>query len=58
MLRRITKGNGLCHLNNAVEINNLGSVSSGYSVGSYDMGELRGVITLRRDEGGAHYEGM
>ena len=58
MLRRITKGNGLYHVNNAVEINNLVSVSSGYSVGSYDMDELRGDITLRRAEDGAHYEGI
>lgn len=58
MLRRIVKQNGLYHINNVVEINNLISVSSGYSIGSYDVSQLQGDITLERAADGAHYEGI
>lgn len=58
MLRRIVKNSGLYHINNVVEINNLISVSSGYSIGSYDLRELQGTIELRRAEDGAHYSGI
>lgn len=58
MLRRIAKGSGLYHINNVVEINNLISVSSGYAIGSYDTGALRGAVELRRAEEGAHYGGI
>jgi len=58
MLRRIAKGNGLYHINNIVEINNLISVSSGYSIGSYDVGQLQGDVTLIRAADGSHYDGI
>ena len=58
MLRRIVKGSGLYHINNVVEVNNYISVSSGYSIGSYDLSNLQGEIELRRAEDGAHYEGI
>lgn len=58
MLRRIVKKSGLYHINNVVEINNFISVSSGYSIGSYDASGLRGNIELRRAEDGAHYAGI
>ena len=46
MLRRILKGKGLYYINNAVDINNLLSVTSGYSLGSYDAEKLQGEIVL------------
>lgn len=58
MLRRIAKGQGLYHINNVVEVNNLISVSSGYSIGSYDTDGLKGKIELRHAEDGAHYDGI
>lgn len=58
MLRRIVKGKGLYHINNVVDINNLISVSSGYSIGSYDLGMLRGDIELRRAGDNTYYEGI
>ena len=58
MLRRIVKGNGLYHINSVVEINNWISVSSGYSIGSYDLSRLGDTIELRRAEDGAHYDGI
>lgn len=58
MLRRVVKGTGLYHINNVVELNNLISVSSGYSIGSYDVSGLNGDIELCRAPEGAHYGGI
>ncbi|QQO07733.1 B3/B4 domain-containing protein [Breznakiella homolactica] len=58
MLRRIVKNSGLYHICNVVEINNLISVSSGYSIGSYDADALKGAVELRRADDGARYDGI
>lgn len=58
MLRRIVKGKGLYHINNIVDVNNLISITSGYSIGSYDTKQLKGDIELRRAENGSHYAGI
>lgn len=58
MLRRIVKGNGLYHINNVVEINNLISVTTGYSVGSYDTDCLSGSVEWRRAPEGESYQGI
>lgn len=58
MLRRIVKGNGLYHINNVVEINNLISVTTGYSVGSYDTDCLSGKVEWKRAPDGESYQGI
>ena len=58
MLRRILKGKGLYYINNAVDINNLLSITFGYSLGSYDAQKLQGEIVLRRAAEGEHYLGI
>lgn len=58
MLRRIVKGNGLYHINNVVEINNLISVTTGYSVGSYDTDCLSGTVEWKRAPDGESYQGI
>ncbi len=58
MLRRIVQGKGLYRINNIVDMNNLISVTSGYSIGSYDTNKLKGDIVLRRAESGTHYDGI
>lgn len=58
MLRRIVKGNGLYHINNVVEINNLMSITSGFSIGSYVADALTGTIALRRAPDGEKYKGI
>ena len=58
MLRRIAKGNGLYKINNCVEVNNIISVRSGYSIGSYDLQHLEGDVELRRAPDTAHYPGI
>ena len=58
MLRRVVKQSGLYHINNVVEVNNCISVSSGYSIGSYDTGCLKGDVELRRAPEETHYPGI
>lgn len=58
MLRRIILNKGLYHVNNAVDINNIISVKSGYSIGSYDTEKITGDVTLRRAPEGTHYKGI
>ena len=58
MLRRILKGQGLYHINNVVEVNNIVSISSGYSIGSYDVGKLQGPLELRHADENTHYAGI
>ena len=58
MLRRIILKKGLYHVNNAVDINNIISVTSGYSIGSYDTEKIAGDVTLCRAPKGTHYKGI
>ena len=58
MLRRVILKKGLYHVNNAVDINNIISVKSGYSIGSYDVSQIAGDAVLRRAPEGTHYKGI
>jgi DNA/RNA-binding domain of Phe-tRNA-synthetase-like protein len=58
MLRRVILKKGLYHVNNAVDINNIISVTSGYSIGSYDISEIKGDAVLCRAPEGTHYKGI
>ena len=58
MLRRVVKSSGLYHINNIVEVNNLISISSGYSIGSYDLDEVKGAVIYDRAEEDLHYAGI
>lgn len=58
MLRRVILKKGLYHVNNAVDINNIISVKSGYSIGSYDVEQIVGDAVLRRAPEGTHYKGI
>lgn len=58
MLRRIAKGNGLYRINNAVDVNNMISVASGYSLGSYDRAAISGQIVWKRAPDGEQYKGI
>lgn len=44
MMRRCVQGKGLYRVNNLVDINNLVSLRSGYSIGLYDTSAIRGPI--------------
>ncbi len=58
MLRRVILKKGLYHVNNAVDINNIISVKSGYSIGSYDIAQIEGDVTLKKAPEGTHYKGI
>lgn len=58
MLRRIVQGKGLYRINDIVDMNNLISITSGYSIGSYDSDQLKGNIVLRRAKSKTHYDGI
>jgi DNA/RNA-binding domain of Phe-tRNA-synthetase-like protein len=58
LLRRILKGQGLYQINTVVDVNNLVSLHSMHSVGSYDLGHVRGDIAFRVGRDGESYKGI
>ena len=58
LIRRVRRGDELYHINSVVDVNNLISVKSGLSVGSYDLGQVHGAITLRKAKQGEGYTGI
>ena len=58
LLRRVRRGDELYHINSVVDVNNLISVKSGLSLGSYDIDRLHGDIVLRRAGEGEGYNGI
>ena len=58
LLRRVRRGDDLYHINSVVDVNNLISIESGLSVGSYDLAHIQGTITLRKAENGEGYTGI
>ncbi len=46
LLRRVVKGEKLYQVNNVVDLVNLASFSSGFSIGGYDTSKISGNITL------------
>lgn len=58
LLRRVRRGDELYHINSVVDVNNLISVESGLSVGSYDLGHITGDIVFRKAGSGEGYSGI
>ncbi|WP_291570169.1 B3/B4 domain-containing protein [Clostridium sp. UBA4548] len=58
LVRRIVKGNGLYKVNNVVDINNLISLTSSYSVGTYDLDKVEYPIVFTIGKEGETYEGI
>ncbi|MDO5589606.1 MAG: phenylalanine--tRNA ligase beta subunit-related protein [Lachnospiraceae bacterium] len=58
LLRRIRRGDELYHINSVVDVNNLISVVSGLSVGSYDLKKINGPIIFRKATKGEGYTGI
>ena len=58
LLRRVRRCDELYHVNSVVDVNNLISVESGLSVGSYDLAHIHGAVTLRKAEKGEGYNGI
>lgn len=58
LMRRILSGKGMYHINNVVEINNLVSITKGFSIGAYDTSKISGDITFRTGKPGETYKGI
>lgn len=58
LLRRVRRGDALYTINSVVDVNNLLSIESGLSVGSYDLDQIHGTITFRKAEKGEGYTGI
>ena len=58
LLRRVRRGDELYHINSVVDVNNLVSVESGLSVGSYDLAAIDGPILLRKANAGEGYNSI
>ncbi len=58
LIRRIKQGKDLYKINTVVDTNNLISVESGFSVGSYDIDNVNGDITLKLGKAGESYKGI
>ena len=58
LIKRILQGKGLYYINKVVDINNLVSIRSGYSVGSYNIGNTNGDIIFRQGAAGEKYKGI
>lgn len=58
LLRRILQGKGLFQINTVVDINNLVSLRSRHSVGSYNAERLQGAVTFRIGRQGESYKGI
>ena len=58
LIRRILQGKGLYKVNNVVDANNLISIISKLSVGSYDIDKLGNELSFRIGKKGESYKGI
>jgi len=58
LLRRVVKGKGLYQVNNVVDLLNLTSVKSGFSIGGYDAEKIEGEIQLSIGKANEPYEAI
>jgi DNA/RNA-binding domain of Phe-tRNA-synthetase-like protein len=58
LLRRIASGKGLYQVNNMVDILNLVSIQTGFSIGGYDADTIIGNVRFGIGKSGEPYEGI
>lgn len=58
LYRRIRQGKELYRINSVVDANNLASLETGFSIGSYDLNAISGDIVLRLGREGEAYTGI
>ncbi len=58
LIRRIGQGKGLYEVNTVVDVNNLISIESGFSVGSYDAANIEDDLVFRVGKAGETYKGI
>ena len=58
LLRRVVKREELYQVNNVVDLLNLISISTGFSIGGYDAGKIRGDVIFGTGTAGEPYSGI
>lgn len=58
LYRRVRQGKALYRVNAVVDANNLASLETGFSLGSYDLEAVRGAVAFRLGRAGESYEGI
>ena len=58
LYRRVRQGRELYRINSVVDVNNLISIESGFSVGSYDAARMGEDLVFRIGEAGETYKGI
>jgi DNA/RNA-binding domain of Phe-tRNA-synthetase-like protein len=58
LLRRVTRGDDLYRINNVVDIINMVSLQTGFSIGGYDADKIEGDIVLDMGTADEMYEGV
>jgi len=58
LLRRVVQGKGFYEVSNVVDALNLVSVSTGYSIGGYDLEKISGTIRFGRGEANEPYQAI
>ncbi|MCP5366486.1 MAG: hypothetical protein H6906_03110 [Hyphomicrobiales bacterium] len=58
LMRRVAQGKGLYRVNNVVDVNNLLSLETGFSIGTYDLDRLAPPLRFRRAGAGETYAGI
>ena len=58
LIRRLRQGHELYHVNSVVDVNNLVSIETALSLGSYDTEKIEGDIVLTVGKEGEGYEGI
>jgi DNA/RNA-binding domain of Phe-tRNA-synthetase-like protein len=58
LLRRVAQGKDLSRASNVVEVNNLLSLETGFSIGVYDLATLTPPLVFRRGRAGETYDGI
>jgi len=58
LLRRVANGKGLYHINNVVDILNLISVKTGFSICGYNYEAIEGDVTMGIGEANEPYQGI
>lgn len=58
LLRRVVKRNEIYQINNVVDLLNLVSISTGFSIGGYDVGKIVGDVAFGIGENNEPYAGI
>ena len=58
LLRRVVSGKGLYHINNVVDVINLCSITTHYSIGGYAADQIAGAATMSIGQEGEPYEAI